>query len=728
MRRSRGIVLVISIVLAVVMIMFVGAAIGLGPANLVAGQNTVYRDQAERAAESGVQYALAQLQKDPTWRGALNTVTVNSPDLYVVEDNGNVIGLLTAPDGSRSQFRLRFNYKDGSGGADGLEDSAQDVDIPYVSLNNLTGGGEAQVPRADGPGYSVTPTSATPHTVPIWACSLAVEGRAGKGMEQASPANPNPAVVGGATRVVVEGIYQVPDLGPGMQETALMAAGGFKSHLKSALEKKVELSTKSGDQTAKLRSKGLVEVTGGDPTANFGGKEDGDVEVYSGDGALTAAYNATKVKVAQEADLDPFYQLVWNDVKKPAPDADKLKAGTYVWWQDGTLHYYDMSYSDYVTAIKADPSNPGVAPAPLPASVQVDTTKKKKLILTASLAIEGTTKTSDLSLVLREGAAEVPPDKPVKGGGGIVAIPAGGVTDALVDQISTNILSQGRLKEFLMSTQSSDGRIEMWDPKGQHIGMISWNPDGQGTIAVSTSGETNILLNQLMLPGMFPTSQQTLTNLKPVDVLAVAQQYGVDEGKTPGELDLPGVDDTLTASDVEISFAGKDQGVVLYGEGDIRLTGGVRGKGGSIVAGGDLRITGMGAEFASLAVGNNADGVNMYAKGDIVFNTLDKKDAGKYEYQDVKLKGIVYAWGDFIANLGAEGSSAGWGTLSIEGALIAYGGDPAGKPGANLGKGRVQIEAGQVRLTFDPSYAGALSQTLPAGFKLKTLSWSNNLP
>lgn len=729
--RRRGIVLLISIVLAVVMIMFIGAAIGLGPASLSASQSSAYHDQAQWAAESGVHYALSQLHQDSNWRGDKNKVTVNSPDLYVVEDNGNVVGLLTCPDGSKSQFRLRFNYNDGAGGGDGLPNSALSIDEPYVSVNNLSGGTEADVPRADGPNASVTAASAIPFKAPIWACSLAVEGRAGRGMDAVTPANLNPANLPGSTRVVVEGIYQVPDLGPDVQDTALMAAGGFRADLEPKAGHKVILSSKNKDGQGQMRSKGTVEVSGGDPSQNLTGDKQ-DLEIRSSDGNLNANYDSTKTTVKQEQLVDPFYQLVWNDVKKPDPTGPKWKAGTYVWWDDGSLHYYDMNYSDYASYIQSNPTDPGVVPAPLPAAVQVVKDKKKlgKITVTDSVTVEevlnpdGSTKTNDLSLLIRQGAAEIPPD-----GSGAVP-PGGGAQDLLVDQVSTTIISQGSLQKFIEATQTSgtasNGRFDLYRG-GQFIGMVSWNPDGQGGKIVNSNGDLNMVLNTMMMSTMYPGYTGTPTNMDPIDVNTVAQMFGIVPGKPTGELNLPGVTDTLTANDIEIEFNGGSKQVVLYGDGDIRLTGGVRGKGGSIVAGGDLRITGMGADFSSFSYMQNADGVNMYARGDIVFNTLDK-NGSNYEFQDIKLKGIVYAWGDFMANLGSDGSKAKWGNLEMEGTLIAYGGDPAGKPATDPGKGRVDITAGKVKLTFDPAYAGALTSTLPPGYRLKPISWANNLP
>ncbi|MEW6278055.1 MAG: hypothetical protein AB1758_05485, partial [Candidatus Eremiobacterota bacterium] len=351
MSRSdkRGIVLVVSLVLVVVALMFIGAALALGPAGLGMGLSSINHGHAARAAESGVAYALARLKASPTWRGDLNQVTVNRPDLYVVEDRGNVVGLIKTPEGGWAQFRMRFNYQDGPAAStpDNLDDPALFINQPFVSLNNLTNGADAPVYRADGPGYSVTPTSATPFRVPLWAVSLAVEGRYSPALaSQLGPANPNPNV-GGVPRTVVEAIFQVPDMGDTVEESGSMAGRDLTVQL-DAGNGKVNVNSTSAS-TPRVRAKGKVEVTGGNASENYQ-SDNGEVRTVNG---FTAVYDPTLVNAGiAENPADPFYELGWARVKKADPAAaQKLPAGTYVWWDDGTLHYYDKSYDDYVAFI-----------------------------------------------------------------------------------------------------------------------------------------------------------------------------------------------------------------------------------------------------------------------------------------------------------------------------------------------------------------------------------------
>ncbi|MCE7869163.1 hypothetical protein DYH09_02165 [bacterium CPR1] len=229
---------------------------------------------------------------------------------------------------------MRFNFQDGPAGGDGLSDPGLTVNSPYLSVNNLIGAGPADVPRADGPGFSVTAASPVAFQTPVWSVCLAVEGKAGRGCSQLSPASPN-AATGGATRKVLEAIYQIPNLGPTVETAASMAGNDFSVTLRPGSSGYVEVGSKDAT-TPTIRSKGLVRVENGDPAENY--KSDKG-EVKSQDGNLTAVYDNTKTSVTAEALIDPFYQLAWNEVRKASPSGPKLPAGTYVWWQDGSLHY-----------------------------------------------------------------------------------------------------------------------------------------------------------------------------------------------------------------------------------------------------------------------------------------------------------------------------------------------------------------------------------------------------
>ncbi len=147
--------------------------------------------------------------------------------------------------------------------------------------------------------------------------------------------------------------------------------------------------------------------------------------------------------------------------------------------------------------------------------------------------------------------------------------------------------------------------------------------------------------------------------------------------------------DSLSAANLEVEFAPPDGRLaVLTSEGNVRLTSAIKGEGGSITSGGEIRITALGAQFSA----TEQSGVNMYAVGDIVFSTLDQPTPGNYAYRDVNLKGVIYTQGNFIAKVGSPALAGGWGTINLEGCLIAYGGDPSGPPGVNGGNVDLRAE------------------------------------
>ncbi|MEW6277231.1 MAG: hypothetical protein AB1758_01315 [Candidatus Eremiobacterota bacterium] len=713
MKARRGIILITSIILAVITVMFVAAALALAPGGLAAGRAGVEQDHALRAAESGVQYALARLRQNPLWRGDANQVVVDESDLVVQEDNGNVLGAVLLPDGHWAQFRFRFNFQDGVGGPDGLDDPTLTVDHPFVSFNNLSGPAPVQVLRADGPAWSVTPTSQVAFQAPVWSVSLAVEGRYGPGLRGLGPANLNPAPSLGAVHSnVVEVVYQVPGLGPTVQEAAGMASSMIRVGLRVGSQA-VDVNSKDSSIPPRLRTKSTVSVTGGNLAENYSSPGG---EVATSDGTMAAEFNAQDVAVKVEQPADPFYQLQWADVRKASPTGPKIPAGTYVWWQDGSLHYYDMSYADYVDFIQTNPTNAGTSPPPLPpqAAAYRDTTTGKLVFrLDGSLYVDPTAATSDLAIIPRLGA----PDSPSGGSPDATVVAALTTDPGLFSGVIQSQLSLGYPNGDLeIQVLGQDAFEAEWDYTQTPV-ELEVEPN-KGGLGVTEADVLAFLINPA--DPRFAGWTISGTYNGSINTGQLVTDLGLSSGN--GKLNLTGVSDSLTASDLEVSFnPAPGTSVILSGDGNIRLTGNIQGQGGSITAGGEIRVVGLGADFA--ANPNFSEGVNMYARGDIIFSTLDETLPGQYEYQSVKLRGVVYTWGDFVATLGSDALPGTWGSFFLEGTLIAYGGDPALAPGTN-GKGLVDIRAEQVDLTFDPSYLGALALQPPAGFTLKAISWS----
>lgn len=179
------------------------------------------REMALQAAQSGMDYAITQLQLNKAWRGDSNakywdsgsseaTYRKISSDsgVQVVESYGNVIGLMESRSGQKAAFRIKFNYEDSSDdvkkktpcsrfAAGGAEEPkpAISIDMPYVSINNLNNKTEALAYRANTNGKGIAENthnlelaghdemirSYANHVPPERIC-LIVEGLAGRGL------------------------------------------------------------------------------------------------------------------------------------------------------------------------------------------------------------------------------------------------------------------------------------------------------------------------------------------------------------------------------------------------------------------------------------------------------------------------------------------------------------------------------------------------------------------
>ncbi|MEW6283406.1 MAG: hypothetical protein AB1758_32655, partial [Candidatus Eremiobacterota bacterium] len=366
----------------------------------------------------------------------------------------------------------------------------------------------------------------------------------------------------------------------------------------------------------------------------------------------------------------------------------------------------------------------------LPTGVQLDA-NKHKLTFTESIYVEssGTPPTDELNVVPRLGAPDAPPGDP-EAAGDDAAIAAAIAGDPFM------------LASFMSSTQGSTADIDISDMSGNRITDVDWDSTNGFNDPVDPPVTYAMMIQMMANPTSVPGYQFNYAdesiNFVAVDlqqIAATAPWYTGPAGGDDGKIPVPSVADSLSAADLVIEFSPPDgEQAVLTAEGSLRLTSALKGKNGSITSGGDLRVTGLGAQFSA----SEESGVSMYARGDIVLSTLDEKTPGNFEYRDVKMKGVVYAQGDFVAKLGSVTMPGEWGSLDLEGCLIAYGGDPSNTypdgvtprtpdaPGSN-GKGTIDLRARQVKLKFNPVYVGSLSQALPANFQLKSLSWDNRL-
>lgn len=706
-----------ALMICLVVALFVAAALRLSIGNLSA--STGDEQKALFAAESGLRYVQTRLAADYNWNGDGGLV-VNEPDLIIQEREGNIIGLVRYKDEGFAQFRIRFNYQDDAqGDTDGRNDppAAFRIDNKYVSVSNMLGGAAMPVPRATGPDWSVTSSSPSTYSVPGSSTCVIVEGRYGPGLNQLSASNINPKVQGKCSTRHLEAYLEVTDMAGA--NSAAMSAGKMEFNLASSTA--LTLSAKNENSTARIRSRSTIEVLGGSATNLIGN----DADALTKSGTVKANYKDLKPDV--EDTKTEFYKLPWSEVKKASPTDSSLKAGTYVIWDDGSLHYYDKNYSDYASDIILNPNDPGtvIDPTSLPPGLSYDGNKTKpSFTVSQNIHIDNSsTSSTEFSLIPRAGVQEDPPGAPNTD------------TDTQMAQSFlgslgvANKIGSGNKRatwEVPISGSVPGGKIRIREKKllfftGQEIYLEQTGP-----------GKAQLVLNDNLITDFNPSIKSD-----PIGALnyAFTKKWAGNSkisqmlllltgGLSMSEFDFTSISPQLRADDISINFAPpKGKTAILSSESTIRIGSNVKGDGGSITSGESIRIAGNGTELAA----SLEDGLTLYAKKDVVLSSLKETKVGSNDwyYKDLKLKGVLYSWGNIQVKMDNPiPTLKGAGSLQVEGSIVAYGGDPSGAVGSGLG-GDIRVWSEGADLKYNPAYLlrmdldpppGTLSQTLYNSF------------
>lgn len=359
MKKRRGILLIMTLMIVVLCTMFLGAGLTLSRSS---GAMAAFQEEEQSAlegAQAGVAYARNRLQADPSWRGGTGTsVTVNMPgQLWVLEDHGNVMGIVGSG-ANQSAFRIRFNYQDGSGASgDGLNDPvnpAMKFNNPYVSENNLNSASQKRVFRADQSGWSVDPASSfSPYDCTRYSATILCEGMAGDGLRDLSPTNLSP--VAGNRRisrrvaevVIGRNLSQIGD-------SPIYGAKDIHMNLKDAGQLKVRSSDRGVPPRARTLRDIYVQDANGSTTPTVDMSSSGEAFVNESNGVMKIdTADSTAPAATQEDSGSRFPRISWSQIAKAPPSSTNIDAGTYVWRQGPRrLEYY------------AQPYDPSVGPPP----------------------------------------------------------------------------------------------------------------------------------------------------------------------------------------------------------------------------------------------------------------------------------------------------------------------------------------------------------------------------
>ena len=209
-KYKQGIVLITTMLTVVLVIMLLSSVVYSNFGNMCLTSNFYGREEAIMAAQSGVEYALTKLQNNITWQGddKNNQLASTAKGVKIVENSGNVWGMLITPNGRRSFFRIKFNYEDGPKGFDNMDNTSDKnyiIHSPYVSVNNLYNRGMRTVYTAPLNGILRTQKytdeygkeclkaagNAKSYELPKSTCALIVEGFSGVGVRDLDLAKMN---------------------------------------------------------------------------------------------------------------------------------------------------------------------------------------------------------------------------------------------------------------------------------------------------------------------------------------------------------------------------------------------------------------------------------------------------------------------------------------------------------------------------------------------------------
>ncbi|MCA9780105.1 MAG: hypothetical protein KC800_25435, partial [Candidatus Eremiobacteraeota bacterium] len=625
-----------AILVTIVIFLIVGATLALAPTHLASAASYTDSQRAQLSVEAGLSYARAKLREDLTWRASPDSgphETVRMPDesLVIVEDHGNVIGLIQFEPGQFGQFRIRFNYQDGGGSQDGMDNPSRPnfVDHEFISANNLSGSTPLALIRdrryqryLANEMQQLAELFESDESVAPFQVYLAIEGRAGPGLRDASLDAPNEKPNG---LRLVERMAEVR-LEADFSETldaAAMAAGDINATLYSqrpgAGRKEgshlLVSSNKRGTAGTppRIRSKGEVTAVRSDGGDEVSLKSPGGFANTS-TGALGAGTVASpNLQVQTEDPNADFYSLEWDEIhhatSDPASgDTVNLDAGTYVVWEksDGKpeLHYYDMGMEQYTEHMKQNPGDPG------------------------------------------------------------------------------QVLSQD-LKEVRNNYSQLNGN--------------------QIVLRDNTDAETGNLEAQLLVK-----SDVHVSSTRQTSEFNYIPERGFMDGPPPnGVLPHPNEvapDASFLNTNISFQFVNNEgrRKVTFTSDGDITLNSRVYGDGGAITSTSDINIVGVG-KLDALGAENKGEGISLYSKGDITINTYKPNPNGETgRYNDIRLNGVLYAWGDINFELAPppdetvpETFFSSYGQLLVKGAVVAYGGDPGDSVASTPGSGSGGVGPGR---------------------------------
>ncbi len=738
--KKKGIVLITTLLTVVLVVMMITAVVHSGASSLSLTAGFHNRENALLAAESGVQYAATRLQDNMFWQGEGGFTGSSGSSSYfegnglkVVEDNGNVVGVITSKTGTVSAFRIKFNYEDGNQedrklpDKDGLHDPSNDfrINSKFVSVNNLTNPSSTLIYRANDNGKKALSQAET-YYIPGHTACIIVEGLAGSSLREVTSPNQigeksHPEVYEKAVKRVVECYLSFDD--NEKIDGAAYAGGNIYAELGNKHKKsqdgkgKFRVYNKNSDECPFIRSLNNIVINPSEEAKNSVYQDNRTVSFHEKDRENVTPgadgkfiLNGEQKEVNNTCTQEDFHRIEWDDIKKASTTDPTLAGGTYVWIKTSD-NRYDLMHSDRVYRIPPKSEN------------------------------------ADNPTNPDDGNNNTDPDLPIEKN-----ISQTEIVNNTEEWKTISQLPNGMHIDHENMIIYVDNNIQVTDTKG---------------IAIRTASEVNKRAFVAITPAANSMNSSIITTAGNIDI----------EGGLIGSGSLTS-EGEITCQGASVMEADPETGVSMYAKGDINLqaiTKVPEGNNDSDPSSWQIDIS----QYASESVdgsdeGNNEDedssgglsGLDDEEEGVVIegkpSNGVDYGDdqisadeqerrrkaweakmkkladsAKSLRYVDQDITGIIYTWGNFNCDIGNKA------LLSITGSIIAFGADPDNKStkagttyeldengnfildeeGNRVPRGNINIKARRVNLTFDSTaYNGIMGST--GGYTVKRKMWT----
>lgn len=520
--RHRGTVLLAALGLAFILGIVTRGMFKFHPT--LQAQHSQTQRAALEAALSGMEYAKSRLSQNPSWKAeGVNQLVVDTPSLAVLEDRGNVLGLISLADGGKARFCLRFNNHDGAGGPDGLDDSSLLIPMKEISYNNILSDASVTVPEADSISYTVSSSDIRQGwPLPGRAVALAVMGEAGVGVSGLTLSTINEPARGFSRQRTIQTVLTARlDIPSG--DAVIMAGGGIDMTVAQGQEVQLE----ADDGAPRLRTKKGLQVQSSDGAGLSGIgalRLDGTTSHLSLDESYGMSANVVgphQPKMSSESVGDgvDFYNLPWNKVRKADSSANssesvQLPGGVYVLANKDEVHYYDMSIEEFSSFRDANgqPALPSQPPSQVITSTNFSEVRTAQNLANNPDGLEFVAKTIYFSPP--DSASEPAQRDPAPGGRFVAEEPAelstGGDEGALsiTKDLYITSSSSGQ-RDFAIVTP--DLSTEAFDPYGRHSYVGNDAPSQLAVLVHIENATVSCEGNMLLRSGNLHLSGATLT-------------------------------------------------------------------------------------------------------------------------------------------------------------------------------------------------------------------------